>query len=308
MSAGRPILVTGSHRSGSTWVGRMLAQAQELVYLHEPFNADYSDPGTCGARFEFRFTYVTAENEAEYFPYLRKTTRLEYNWSAALRSVHSWAELQTVWRAGQAWRRRRAAGNRLLIKDPLALLSAPWLAERFGAQVVVLIRHPAAFVSSIKRFDWRSPLAELLAQPLLLRDYLHPFAAEIAEYAQPEYSVVEQAAIFWKMLYFVVGRFQEHYADWFFVRHEDISRHPQAEFERLFAFLALSFTPEVAATIETYTRADNPSDTGENFGVARVDSRANIWSWRQRLSAEEIATVRRLTRPVAREFYADADW
>ena len=34
----RPILVTGSHLSGTTWVGRMIAVSPCVAYLHEPFN------------------------------------------------------------------------------------------------------------------------------------------------------------------------------------------------------------------------------------------------------------------------------
>jgi len=37
-----PILVTGMHRSGTTWVGRMLAASREAVYFHEPLNPDCS--------------------------------------------------------------------------------------------------------------------------------------------------------------------------------------------------------------------------------------------------------------------------
>jgi hypothetical protein len=31
-----PVLVTGIHRSGTTWVGKMLAAAPGVVYINEP--------------------------------------------------------------------------------------------------------------------------------------------------------------------------------------------------------------------------------------------------------------------------------
>jgi hypothetical protein len=308
MTAAPPILVTGSHRSGSTWVGRMLAHAPGVVYLHEPFNADYYDPGTCGARFHYRFTYVTPANEAAYYPHLRRTTALVYNWRGALRAARGWRDVQAAWRMAADWRRRRRAGARLLMKDPLALLAAPWLAQRCGARVIVLIRHPAAFVSSILRFGWRSPLGELLAQPLLLRDTLHPFTAEIAAYAGEDVSLVEQAAVFWKMLYFIVARYREQQPDWTFVRHEDLSRAPGAGFRALCAAVDLPFTEALAAALAETTRAGNPAPRADDFGVARLDSAANIWSWKQRLTAAEVETVRHLAAPVADLFYTEADW
>lgn len=32
------ILVTGSHRSGTTWIGQMLSQDKNTMYVYEPFN------------------------------------------------------------------------------------------------------------------------------------------------------------------------------------------------------------------------------------------------------------------------------
>ena len=34
------ILVTGSHRSGTTWVGKMLTIDKKNIYIHEPNNFD----------------------------------------------------------------------------------------------------------------------------------------------------------------------------------------------------------------------------------------------------------------------------
>jgi hypothetical protein len=34
----KPILITGSHRSGSTWLATMLALSENSLIAHEPFN------------------------------------------------------------------------------------------------------------------------------------------------------------------------------------------------------------------------------------------------------------------------------
>jgi hypothetical protein len=34
----KPILVTGSHRSGTTWAGQMVAAAPHTAYIHKPLN------------------------------------------------------------------------------------------------------------------------------------------------------------------------------------------------------------------------------------------------------------------------------
>ena len=42
--AGAGVLVTGSHRSGTTWVGQILGLAPGLCYLHEPFKPCWDPP------------------------------------------------------------------------------------------------------------------------------------------------------------------------------------------------------------------------------------------------------------------------
>jgi hypothetical protein len=65
MPVRKPILVTGSHRSGTTWVGRIIASSPSVAYIHEPFHIRH-DPDVCPARFDHWFTYVCEENEDQY--------------------------------------------------------------------------------------------------------------------------------------------------------------------------------------------------------------------------------------------------
>ena len=68
----KPILVTGAHRSGTTWVGKMLALAPGVAYIHEPFSPRTA-AGLSPAGFDRYFTVVTEENEARYRPGLERT-------------------------------------------------------------------------------------------------------------------------------------------------------------------------------------------------------------------------------------------
>ena len=57
--SGKPILITGSHRSGSTWLASMLALTEETLVAHEPFNIEpwaYALDGLA----KHWFTYVPA--------------------------------------------------------------------------------------------------------------------------------------------------------------------------------------------------------------------------------------------------------
>ncbi|MHC4505780.1 MAG: sulfotransferase, partial [Planctomycetota bacterium] len=245
MATGRPILVTGAHRSGTTWVGSILAASREVCYIQEPFHPGRRS-GACRARFARWFTYVCGENESRFLEPLRDTLCLRYDLLGAARAVRSAADVpRFLLRSAREYARLlayRALGAPPLVKDPIALFSAEWLASRFGMDVVIVIRHPAGFASSLKRLGWTFPFPDLLDQPLLMRDLLRPFEAELARRAERPGDILDQAALLWRMMHHVIADYRTRHPGWTFVRHEDLSREPVREFEGLFGKLGLGFT------------------------------------------------------------------
>lgn len=305
-----PILVTGAPRSGTTWVGRMLALCPALNYVHEPFNpaAEAGNRG-CNLRLKDYFTYITEDNESRYYRPVKRILEGRYDLGHALLGARS---LSGVVASLREWRRfvaHRRAGGATLIKDPIALLSAGWLARRFDIRCVVMIRHPAAFVASMKRLDWAShPEKWALSQELLMRDYLRPFAADIEELQTGEHDLIERASLAWKLHNFVVLQYKMQYKDWIFLRHEDISNDPAASFQKLYEKLGLVFSESVRRAIDEHSNASNPERATENERTIRLNSRANISAWKDRLSAEEVQRIKAYVEDVAREFYSDSEW
>ena len=276
----QPILVTGAHRSGTTWVGRILATSPRVAYLHEPFHIRH-DPSLCAARFEYWFTYVCRDNEALYLEPI--TTMLQ----AARRGVADGT--------------RGTAHRRPLIKDPIAVFSAAWLAARFGTRNVVMIRHPAAFAGSLKERGWTHPFTHFLLQPLLMKDHLGPFAEDILSFAREERDIVDQAALLWNLIHSTILRYRQHHPEWIYVRHEDLSREPMEGFRVIFETLGLERTAETERAIVTHSFATTPS------GLQR-DSRANVDTWKTRLTGREIERVRAAVAGISGHFYSDRDW
>jgi hypothetical protein len=201
----------------------------------------------------------------------------------------------------------RIAGLRPLLKDPLAVFSAEWLASTFNLSVVVMVRHPAAFVSSIKRLGWEYPFAHFLEQPLLVQDHLHPFLAEIEEYATKKHDIVDQAALLWNLIHHMIGKYQDQHNDWIFVRHEDISRQPLTGFSFLFDKLDLKFSPRIQERIKEYSDAINPINS-ENPFLIRRNSQAIVNKWQQELSKSQIARIRNKVENISDRFYENEDW
>jgi hypothetical protein len=301
----RPILVTGAHRSGTTWVGKMLALAPGVAYVHEPFSPK-TPKGLSPAGFDRYFTVVSDANAARYQPGLERTLALRYDLGAQLRSARGWRDVVRIPRDYRRLMETRRGGRRPLMKDPIALLSAEWLAETFGMDVVVLVRHPAAFAASIKRLGWKHSFATFYDDGRL-PETLRPFEAEIREQAERPGDPVAQAALLWRLLYNAVDGYRERHPDWSFVRHEDASLDPLGTFERLYERLGLTLTDAARDEIARSTASDNPAELPTPHSV-QLDSAASLGRWREDLTTEEVETLRERTRDVWPRFYSDEDW
>lgn len=309
MSRLSPILVTGSHRSGTTWVGRLLCASGEAGYIQEPFNVDRV-PGWAAGRISQWFQYICSDNEDAFQPLMDQILAFQYPVRRQLsmaRNLHLAGRLAIDWQQSLYSRLRHA---RPLLKDPIAIFSAEWLADRFGAQPVVLIRHPAAFVSSIKRLGWAFDFSNWAQQPLLIRDHLGLYDEQIRAHAHSRRDIIDQAILMWNVIYHIVGGYRDRWPDWLFVRHEDLARKPIATFQALYQALGLRWGPRVETTVGRFSldaRLTNEVPPNKP-GTIRRDSKSTVLTWHSRLSPGEIERVRSGVEAVASQFYSEDDW
>ncbi len=305
MSIHQPLLVTGAHRTGTTWVGKMLA-AGGYAYISEPLNVLHR-AGVMAAPVRKWYTYITGENGGEYLPALQKTLACQYGLLDEIGSIKSGRDFLRMGRDLGVFLRGRVLKQPVLLKDPFAVFSLPWFMEELDCRVVVTVRHPAGFASSLKRLNWFFDFNDLLDQPLLMRDHLEPYRGDMQRI--PSGDVIGQAALLWRMVYHVVHDTIERFPSVLVLRHEDLSRDPLTGFARAYESLRLAYTPRVQEMIRASSSSENPVELSrQKVHAVKLDSRANLDNWKKRLSADEIARIRDLTGDVAQWFYADVKW
>lgn len=303
-----PILVTGAHRSGTTWVGKMLAAGGGAAYISEPLNV-WHRPGVLRAEVQNWYTYICRENEDLFLDAFTEMLAFQYHPGAELLSLRSRKDLLRMLRDGGIFLRGRVLRQRPLIKDPFAVFSIPWFIERLGAKVVVTIRHPAAFASSLKRLDWPFDFSHLLRQPLLMRDYLEPYREKMQAMLARPGDVIGQAALLWKMIYKAVDEQRKRYPDIDVVRHEDLSLEPQEGFRQLYANLGLPYHEGAERAILVSSSTENPNEVSrKKVHAVRLDSRANLANWKKRLDPEELERLRELLARASEAFYTAEEW
>lgn len=303
----RPIIVTGSHRSGTTWTGALLGFSGEALPIHEPFNPAYprswfADP----PQRWFESVDATDDRRTAQMgrivelrpPILKMAAR-------SPRPTHLARVAQEAWRAADARRR----GRRALLKDPIAFFSVEWFAETFDADVVILVRHPAAFASSLKRLSWQFDFTNLTAQPALMSTLEPGLADEVRRAAAQGLDIIDTSTLLWRVVNSLAARHRDRHPEWTVVRYEDLAATPIEGFASLYEHVGLTWSTRTADAVRSHTSGDNEAVVadGDKGGIVR-DSNAAMWTWQDRLTDEEIERVRSATGDVWVEFYDEADW
>jgi Sulfotransferase family len=304
---GRPILITGMARSGGSWVSRMIAGGGDVVHINEPFNRRHPPgltPGILRVPPPRAYQYVGPHNEAEYVAGFRDMLRLRYNLVAELRTNRGIYDLAKMAKYATAFSHGRVRGMRPLIDDPYMVFAAEWMAERLDCQVVMLVRHPAGIVSSLARIGtgWSDNLPDIASQPELVRDYLAPYADDLERAARE---------LLWRVIHAGIAHQIARNPRFVVVRYEDVAGDPLNEFRALYDRLdGLAYNRSADATVRSGCLA-GPAQRAVPWGrvglgrtaFQPMQSQANAWAWRDRLSDAHIAQVIDATRDVAERFY-----
>lgn len=290
---GPPIFLTGPPRSGTTWLGAMLA-ASGIWHLHEPFGPWRG--GRWTRSFEYRSSEVP-DPEVDNFV------------AGLLAGGHR--EMLALPHCDDALLPLRLFGGpvrRILIKDPLACLLTEYLASRHHLQPLILFRHPAGFVSSMWRLGWSRGafIAQLLADAPLMQAHLAHWRSLMEAHAS-EYSIASTAVlhaaltrVLWDLANAGVGRA---------LIFEDLCQDPLPRLARLFDDLGLPYEDHVRAVHErACLGSDRPHDAYRTHEVNR-NSIAMATAWHGELAARNLAVIRdiweRFDVPLYRD---DADW
>ena len=116
MQRNLPILITGSHRSGSTWVGKIIAESENVTYFTEPLNPEIIiNKSILRTKCKkFGFPAIQYLNKQEYKGYdINKKLYFQNINSFKMLEICNFTQLQKLINKN----------SRALLKDPIALFS-----------------------------------------------------------------------------------------------------------------------------------------------------------------------------------------
>ncbi len=308
----RTILVTGGNRMGTSWMGRMLCLSGEVFQVWEPFNHLIPLPSVFPAHpLERHYQRLLPEQKRPMRTHIRNRSIMDI-----IHGAKGDASLAgRIRKVGNVLRRASlaAAGKmKPLLKDPIALMSAEWIAEEYNAAVIVMVRHPGAYINSVRRLNWRTPVEDFLHQEHLMADLPSDLQSQIRERAasrpEPDHYLLEDAALCWRVFHTVVDRYRRDHPEWKTVRHEYLCQNYLSGFRDIYRFADLTWSAEVESEINSLCCSLNPVTQGTSIHEFRQDSASLAHAWKNSFSDDEIKTIKRITSPVWELFYEEDSW
>lgn len=255
------ILVAGTARSGTTWLGSIIASQVPCRMMFEPFNS--------GKVEDFRQFY--------YFQYMRPT-----DVNSALQSY-----CQTIFTGNirNGWIDREIDNLKpryRLIKEIRVNLFLKWISLAFPEiPLLFIIRHPCAVALSRMQLDWAtdSDIEPFLAQPKLIDDFL----ADKLDIIKSAKTDEEKHAIIWCISNLVpLKQFGPKELNVIF--YENLVLQPEIEIPRIFQVINLPYENTV------FAQANKPSTTTiRSSAIVTGDNK--VTRWKRNLSAKQIDNI-----------------
>lgn len=312
-----PVLITGCPRSGTTWVGRMLASIPSFIHYHEPFNPDSPyhfqgalkypliTPQSCDSLLTQQMQTVFSMTSV-----FGRLSRLIADLSnpkisppiATLHHLPTQVS-HSKYRPFIKHPISALLGKRILFKDPTALLSAEWLADIYGFKVVVLIRNPGAVVSSMLRCGWEFNVKDALENKSIFERFVLPSYGDRLESMAFSGFDLDSYVLQWNIFNYAVKTYQESRPDWLFLRYEDVCKKPLLCFEKITSYAGIKLTKKLRATIKA---SEMELSEGSDRQVSR-DSVSWLEKWKTKLSSDEVNKVLDETSALRNYFYGNED-
>ncbi len=262
----RSILVAGTARSGTTWLGDLIVSQIPSRILFEPFNPNL----------------VADYRRFHYFQYMRPGTENPEFYSFAHRVFTG--RIRNRWIDRQ---NERLISKFRLVKEIRANLALKWLHDNFPeVPMLLIIRHPCAVVLSRMELGWATDrdIEPFLSQPHLMDDHLDPYFDLICNAE----SVEEKHAVIWSISNLVPLE-QFHSNELKVVYYENLCTQPEMELSGIFEAIGY---PSSRLLV---TQSNQPSQTTRHASAV-VTGTDKIEDWKQKLSRSQIDNILRIVR------------
>jgi hypothetical protein len=301
-------IVSGMHRSGTTFLGSLLGSLPNTAVIHEPFNLDY---GAANARVVY--PVIDTNPKAHQVPDTellrevldlrarpRRTATGDSFYKAILRRLtggpfgvtQKKARISTLF----------SSDTNIFIKDPFLLLAAPYITQELRIPMLAVVRHPGAVWMSLRRMSWDYDVTKLAT----VEDRNDLFAEfGFSEQELKSATPITRFSALWAILNKRTFN-QEHQCENLHItRHETLCLDPHGVIEGILNKLGLPDNDRVHETIDKLTAGDTITPDDEKIHHLARRSKSLPNAWRKSIEPAEEENIKRITLPVVKSIYGD---
>ena len=275
----RLVWIFGSARTGSTWLGAMMADLEGHAWWHEPmvgylFGHLYYERARARRRDE---NFILGGNKDLWLGPVRRFV-LD---SAGARFPE------------------RVDGGYLVIKEPHGTLGAPLLSEALPeSRIIVLVRDPRDVISSkmdaAREGSWAEEAQKSRGQE----------KKNTSADRKPDAFVKSQARRYVQLIELAQKAYDAHRGPKVLVRYEDLRAEPLETIRHIYERLDIpAEDQDLARVVEKHAWENIPE---RKKGSGKFYRKGSPGGWAEDLTPEQVQTVENITAPLLERYYAEA--
>jgi len=266
-----PILLLSYPRSGSSWVGDILASSQDIAYFFEPVTSPYQ-------KYHQAPALADLSDPAVYRAYS------EYSRNAFLGIPQKQRFPRDDWRGFSPLTRRN---RRLLIKE-VNPRAAAFYYRHYQPSIFFLVRHPAAVALSFWRTGWLSGADVQMEAVLFDGDDWEKFGYAYGTLIRNALAALDELSAPYKIVFY-----------------EQLALNPLQEFKKIFQYMQVELPENYEDVIREYCYTDTAV---QGYHTRRLSAKM-VSKWKHKLAPAEISKIRHAYLLSGLDFYrSDADW
>jgi len=290
------ILVTGTPRSGTTWLMEMLGAISGYTYIYEPLNPIWF-PEAFKTGFKSR-TYIDPKDEQiAVEEYLRK---------AFAGKIYS---KNPPYQPNIEMILHRIFATKLIVKSVNLTRLLPWIAKRYKLKhTFFVVRHPCAVINSQLRtgfFGYRSetkPHVNILPTFETIMDEIKDIKTlneQLANVVSSIKTKEELLAVVWCLDNLIPLSYPKPYP-WTLVIYEQLIKHSDVEIKRIFDAVG----EDIPKSAYSHLNAPSFSTRLDEKKIVK-DEDKQLSKWEKHLSKEQIQRIYRVVSQFGFDFYAN---
>ncbi len=298
-------IVCGLHRSGTTYVGKLLQQAG-VVVVHEPLNERF------GMRdVPIAYPYVD-DADNEYASLLDDAVNFRRAWNKDVTYIKAQGLRRKMYqilggRSGVRWDMLRLKSllhfmpSQVCLKDPFMSLATPYLVKQHQLKVVCMVRHPAAIHYSTAKQGWWFDIQNLRKQSKLVSRFAMDVTDE--QWKMAEKHAAASIGILWKVMVRINQELEKEDDELKIIKHEDLCLFPMETVKQICVHLGVPVTLELESFVAIHSQGDKAEAEGGKTHDFKRDSKALVDDWRDKILPEDEAILMGIVGDDVRVFY-----